>query len=152
MEQLVERLDRITGANVIEASRLLALETVPFQNIEVSTPLNPPESGTGAGQGQAHAQLPGLALLQARMRDWLVTNTVRNDPAVKAAFQKVIQRRREGAGATNGHLGGEMADARNANVIDEAAGTAVANGSAIQGAGSLGESFADLSGGNAASS
>lgn len=34
--------------------------------------------------------------LQAKMRDWMVETTIRNDPEVRDAVGKVIQRRREG--------------------------------------------------------
>ena len=57
-----------------EAARLLTLEMTPFANDE------------------------GVAKeLRGRVKDWLVTNTIRADPEVRDAVGKVMGRRRAGA-------------------------------------------------------
>lgn len=75
MAQLA-RLETIAQNTDAEAARLLALDTAPFVGDEVAT-----------------------KELQGKIREWLVTNTVRADPEVRDAVGRAMTRRREGAPA-----------------------------------------------------
>lgn len=144
LQQQVERLERSTAANAMEASRLLALETIPFQTFDA---IAAQERAT-PDQAPAHDQEPGTRMLQVRMRDWLVTNTVRNDPAVKAAVARVVQRRRDSPGAIGQDVlaaaKGNADRCGNGNIDAVTASSATTDATVVQGAGGLEESFADL--------
>lgn len=58
----------------MEAARLLALDMAPFVGDE-----------------------QGVKELQGRVREWLVTNTIRADPEVRDAMGKALTKRRIGA-------------------------------------------------------
>lgn len=64
-----------------EMTRLMGLELTPFV-------------GAGAGGGE-NAKMRDL---RATLKEWLVHNTIRNDPEVKTAIQQVLSRRRHGGG------------------------------------------------------
>lgn len=68
--QLLNQLDALTNATETEVQRVLGLNLAPF-----------------AGEAKTKA-------LAGAIKDWLVTNTVRNDPGVKAAVQRVLEQRR----------------------------------------------------------
>lgn len=72
--QLLDRLDVVAQAADAEVSRLTGLELTPF-----------------LGERQK------MRDLKSGLREWLVANTLRNDPEVKAAVGKTLaKRRREG--------------------------------------------------------
>ncbi|KAI9825680.1 MAG: hypothetical protein M1832_001024 [Thelocarpon impressellum] len=72
-EQLA-RLTQLCGATDFEAARLLGLDLAPYAGDEAS-----------------------LAELRARLKEWLVQNTIRADPEVRDAVGQAVARRREGA-------------------------------------------------------
>ncbi|KAK4503706.1 hypothetical protein PRZ48_004621 [Zasmidium cellare] len=74
--KLLDRLDGVTAAADQEITRLMGLELMPF------------------------ATEPSVARdLRSTIKEWLVQNTVRNDPEVKGAVTRVLERRRrEGEG------------------------------------------------------
>ncbi|MCJ1436224.1 hypothetical protein MMC27_005602 [Xylographa pallens] len=72
----LNRIEQITQANEVEATRLLGLDMAPFV-------------------GDGHS----VDDLKARLKEWLVQNTIRNDPEVRDAMGKVMGRRRLGAPA-----------------------------------------------------
>ena len=74
--QQLTRLEQQAQVLEVEASRLLALEMAPFVGDE------------GA-----------VKELERRVRDWLVTNTIRADPEVRDAMGRALGRRRIGAPA-----------------------------------------------------
>ncbi|KAI5367457.1 Putative DnaJ domain, Chaperone J-domain superfamily [Septoria linicola] len=84
--QVLDRVDAIANATESEISRLMALELTPFAQ----------DPSTGRE-------------LRASLKEWLVQNTIRNDPEVKMAIQRVFdQRRAEGApDAMNARLAGQ---------------------------------------------
>ena len=67
-----DRLDTLSKATEQEVSRLMALELTPFVGEKAS-----------------------LRDLRSSLGEWLVQNTIRSDPEVKAAMNQVLQRRRE---------------------------------------------------------
>lgn len=69
--QLVDRLDVLARTADAEVSRLTGLELTPFL-------------------GERHH----MRELKSGLREWLVQNTIRNDPEVKAAVSKTLARRR----------------------------------------------------------
>lgn len=71
--QQLTRLEQLAQSSEAEASRLLALDMAPFMGDEA-----------------------GLRDLRGKMKDWLVTNTVRSDLEVRDAMNKVIARRTAG--------------------------------------------------------
>ncbi|KAK5171038.1 uncharacterized protein LTR77_004182 [Saxophila tyrrhenica] len=73
--QQLDRLDVLAKAADQEVSRLMGLELSPF-----------------LGDGERNR----FKELRERVKDWLVQNTVRNDPEVKAAVSRVLDRRRQG--------------------------------------------------------
>ncbi|KAI9810233.1 MAG: hypothetical protein M1827_006367 [Pycnora praestabilis] len=75
MQQLA-RLEQISGGTDKEATRLLALDMAPFAGDEAA-----------------------LKDVKARLKDWLVENTIRADPEVRDAVGKVMGRRRMGVPA-----------------------------------------------------
>ena len=75
MQQLT-RLEQTAKGLEAEASRLLAMDTAPFV-------------------GDEH----GTKDLSNRVREWLVTNTIRADPEVRDAMGRAMVRRRAGAPA-----------------------------------------------------
>lgn len=75
MQQLA-RLEQLAQATDAEAGRLLQMDMSPF---------------VGDAEGTRE--------LRAKVREWLVTNTIRADPEVRDAMGKVLGRRRAGAPA-----------------------------------------------------
>lgn len=71
-QQQLDRLDALARTMDQEVTRLMGLELSPFVG----------------GDGE------GFKELRNGMREWLVQNTVRNDPEVKSAVQRVLERRR----------------------------------------------------------
>jgi hypothetical protein len=69
--QQLDRLEGLAQAVDVEVSRLIAMELMPF-----------------GGEPAA------IDELKSGLVDWLKTNTVRNDPEVRAAMAKVLERRR----------------------------------------------------------
>ena len=74
--QQLNRIEQITQANDAEATRLLGLDMAPFV-------------------GDGH----GIKDLKGKLTEWLVQNTIRNDPEVRNAMGKVLGRKRMGAPA-----------------------------------------------------
>lgn len=72
--QQLTRLEQTAHAAEMEAARLLALDMAPF-----------------VGDEQGTKELSG------RIREWLVTNTIKADPEVRDAMGRVMERRRTGA-------------------------------------------------------
>ena len=73
MQQLV-RLEGVAKNMEMEASRLLAMDTAPFVGDE-----------------------QGTRDLGNKVREWLVTNTIRADPEVRDAMGRAMGKRRVGA-------------------------------------------------------
>ena len=67
-------LEQLAQASEVEASRLLALDMSPFVGDEA-----------------------GVKELRGRVREWLVTNTIRADPEVRDAMGRVLAKKRVGA-------------------------------------------------------
>lgn len=76
LKQSLDRVDQMAMAAEMETMRLLALEMTPFD-----------------GDAQA------LGDIKAKATNWLVNNTIREDPDVKDAMGRVRQRRRADAPA-----------------------------------------------------
>lgn len=74
--QQLARLEQIAQSSEAEASRLLAMDMAPF-----------------AGDEQ------GTKDLRGKVREWLVTNTIRADPEVRDAMGRALGKRRQGAPA-----------------------------------------------------
>ena len=74
--QQLARLEGIAKTTEVEASRLIALEMAPF-------------AGDESGQKE----------LRGRVKEWLVNNTIRNDPEVRDAMGRAMGKRRLGAPA-----------------------------------------------------
>lgn len=72
--QQLTRLEQLAQASEVEASRLLALDMSPFVGDEA-----------------------GVKELRGRVREWLVTNTIRADPEVRDAMGRVMAKKRVGA-------------------------------------------------------
>ena len=70
--QQLDRLDVLTKTTDQEVSRLLGLDLSPFVGDRSS-----------------------VAELRSTLKEWLVNNTVRNDPEVKKAVNQVLNRRRQ---------------------------------------------------------
>ncbi|KAL6714038.1 hypothetical protein ACLMJK_008532 [Lecanora helva] len=73
-EQVLARLEGNAFKNEEEAQRLLTLDMMPFVGDK-----------------------PATKELQARIKEWLVNNTIRSDPEVRDAMGRVIARRRANA-------------------------------------------------------
>ncbi|EGP88487.1 unnamed protein product [Zymoseptoria tritici ST99CH_1A5] len=69
--QQIQRIEAVAAAVDTELSRLIAMEVIPFGNDEAS-----------------------VGELKEGLVDWLKVNTVRNDPEVRAAMARVLERRR----------------------------------------------------------
>ena len=82
-EQQISRLEKMVGGLDGEAGRLLQLEMSPIVGDE-----------------------QGLGQLRGKVREWLVTNTIRADPEVRDAMGRVLQRRRGGAMMVRSRGGG----------------------------------------------
>ncbi len=76
VRQQLDRLDMIAKAADIEATRLMDMEAAPF-----------------TGDPQV------LKEVQGKVKEWLVQNTIRNDPEVRDALGKLFKRRRVDAPA-----------------------------------------------------
>ena len=74
--QQLARLENIAKTTEAEASRLIAMEMTPFAGDEA-----------------------GTKELRGRMKDWLVNNTIKNDPEVRDAMGRALTKRRLGAPA-----------------------------------------------------
>ena len=72
--QQLTRLEQLAQVLEVEASRLLALDMSPFVGDEA-----------------------GVKELRGRVREWLVTNTIRSDPEVRDAMGRVLAKKRVGA-------------------------------------------------------
>jgi hypothetical protein len=81
--QLIERLEFLAQTTDQELARLMGLELTPFVD--------------GGGDG--------MKGLRSSVKDWLVHNTVRNDPEVKRAMGTVLERRRHEGGSGPGGSG-----------------------------------------------
>lgn len=66
-----DRVDALAQATDQEVSRLMGMELVPFSN-----------------------ERSAAVQLRTGLKEWLVQNTIRNDPDVKAAAARVLERRR----------------------------------------------------------
>jgi hypothetical protein len=76
LKKNIDRLEAIAKVTDEEASRLMRMEMAPF-----------------AGNTQVAADMHG------KVKDWLVQNTIRNDPEVRDAVGNVLKRRRTDAPA-----------------------------------------------------
>ncbi|MCJ1476461.1 hypothetical protein MMC13_005127 [Lambiella insularis] len=85
--QQLNRLEQNAQANEVETTRLLGLDLAPY-----------------AGDEQA------VKDLRVKVKEWLVQNTIRNDPEVRDAMGKVMNRKRAGApvGAKNLRSAGKL--------------------------------------------
>jgi hypothetical protein len=81
--QLIERLEFLAQTTDQELARLMGLELTPFVD--------------GGGDG--------MKSLRSSVKEWLVHNTVRNDPEVKRAMGTVLERRRHEGGSGPGGSG-----------------------------------------------
>lgn len=88
---MLQKLEGLAGAYTGDASRLLALEAIAFG-----------EQGNATTEG---GEASGYAKLLPHIKNFLVTNTVRQDPQVKAAAAAVLARRRGDAGVNGDVLG-----------------------------------------------
>lgn len=70
--QVLDRLDLTTRATDQEIDRMMALELAPFASED--------------------REMKGL---RTGLRSWLVQNTIRNDPELRAAMNRVMERRRQ---------------------------------------------------------
>lgn len=90
----VSRLEQLVNTNAIESARLLALEAVPFR--QGSTAEGAP--GTVGGDGSAALAAvdrdPGLRMLREKIKEWFITNTIRQDPEVRQAVERVVEEKR----------------------------------------------------------
>ena len=77
--QQLDRLDALARTTDQEVTRLMGLELSPF-----------------AGEQSSMREL------RSSLKEWLVQNTVRNDPEVKAAINRVLNRRRQDGGLVPG--------------------------------------------------
>jgi hypothetical protein len=82
----VQKLEKLVGNYAVEAVRLLQLEGAPFTG----------DSSAMNGTNEAREDAKGK-LLQ-HIKNFLVTNTIRQDPQVKAAVATVLARRRGESG------------------------------------------------------
>ena len=69
--QQLDRIDALAKATDQEVSRLMGLELMPFAGDQAST-----------------------KSLRTSLKEWLVQNTIRNDPEVRSAINTVLDRRR----------------------------------------------------------
>lgn len=69
--QQLKNLDDLAMATDVEVTRLMRQETMPFLSEEAS-----------------------LKLLKGGLKEWLVRNTIQNDPEVRNAMGRVLERRR----------------------------------------------------------
>ena len=90
--QGVQRLEQLFSNYAVEAMRLLALEGAPFAE-------NTATEGSGSQSDLQHSQL------LPHIKNFLVTNTLRQDPQVQAAVASVLAKRRgESASTVHGNL------------------------------------------------
>lgn len=76
LKQQLDRLEQTAAAAEVEVSRLMTMEMSPFAGDQAT-----------------------LKEVQGKVKEWLVQNTIRNDPEVRDAMGKVLQRRRADAPA-----------------------------------------------------
>lgn len=86
----VQRLDQMVAMNGMEAARLVQLELVPFAGDAGDSMASLPSRSSDALE-------PGMTEVRDQVREWLVTNTVRNDKQVRDAVQKVLDKRKQPA-------------------------------------------------------
>lgn len=77
--QQLDRLDVLAKTADQEVTRLMGLELSPFV-----------------------AEQSSMRELRSSLKEWLVQNTIRNDPEVKAAINRVLNRRRQEGGLVPG--------------------------------------------------
>ena len=77
--QQLDRLDALAKTADQEITRLMGLELSPF-----------------AGEQSS------MKDLRIGLREWLVQNTIRNDPEVRRAVNQVLDRRRGGSSGSHG--------------------------------------------------
>nr|POE59109.1 chaperone protein dnaj [Quercus suber] len=75
----LDALETLTKAVDAETNRLMALECLPFM------------SGGPAGTRE----------LKSSLKEWLVQNTIRNDPELRGAINNVLEQRRQGVAERN---------------------------------------------------
>ena len=73
-----EKLEKTIGRNIVESTRLLGLDFAPFR------------SAAEDSAGQSGNQLGNL---KEKLKQWMITNTVRGDPQVNRAFGAAVARR-----------------------------------------------------------
>ncbi len=125
LERQVQRLEQTVGLTGLEAGRLLALEIVPFRAEEEDgvgdagpgggTRAGSATAGGGGGDGPIRGAVgnmhvaakpgSGIRLLREKVKEWLVTNTIRSEREVQEAVARVIERRRRGGAAAEGEMG-----------------------------------------------
>lgn len=71
------RLEQLVGIYAAEAPRLLALEGAPLTGLD--------DDGNVVVGGRG---------LKEKIKEWFVTNAVRNDAVVRGAVEEVVERRR----------------------------------------------------------
>jgi len=76
LRKQLDRLDQTANLADVEATRLVDMERAPFA-------------------GDPHV----MKEVQGKIKEWLVQNTIRNDPEVKDALGKLFKRRRVDAPA-----------------------------------------------------
>ncbi|KAK7721776.1 hypothetical protein SLS57_005125 [Botryosphaeria dothidea] len=74
-QEQLNRLQRLLVDTDADAMRLIGLETMPFQD----------EEGEGAKE------------LRGKMKDWIVQNSIKNDPQVRNAVGQLVAKRRQNA-------------------------------------------------------
>jgi len=90
----VQKLEGLVGGFAGDTARLLALEAIAFGE--------QPAAGTNSNETGGYAQL--------RIKNFLVTNTVRQDPQVSAAVTAVLARKRGHGGDVLGDIGPNQQD------------------------------------------
>jgi len=76
LNQQLDRLQASATAADVDATRLMTMEMSPFVGDE-----------------------EGLKVVKGKVKEWLITNTIRSDPEVRDAIGKSLQRRRPNAPA-----------------------------------------------------
>lgn len=74
-QEQLNRLTQLAMATDQDALRLIGLETMPFQGDD------------------------GEKELRTKMKDWIVQNSIRNDPVVRDAMGRAVARKRQNAPA-----------------------------------------------------
>jgi len=104
--QQMSRLEQIIGVNQAVAGQLLALDVAPFRNEDQQ--LNGVEPrGVREGQ-QLSPPGPSVRKLGEKLKEWYVLNEVRQQPEVKDAVARVMQRRSAAVGGGQAMLAEEQ--------------------------------------------